>query len=76
MMRSDWVGLAITGGDPMDRLYVASLARKKLPSVDKVCYISPAAIELANPKRRLQAILDEIMGVCHYTNEKKLIIFD
>lgn len=75
-MRNDWVGLAITGGDPMDRLYVASLAMKKLPSVDKVCYISPAVIELANPKRRLQAILDEIRGVCHTKTQKKLLIFD
>ena len=43
---------------------------------EKVLYVNPSMLSVTDPNRRLELASDQILDLCHYRREKKLLIVD
>ena len=70
------MAVSVNGRDQSIAHRIAVQVSSKKDLFDKVVFLNPVMLGLAEPSQRLTMLYDEIMMVCHYTNERKLIIID
>lgn len=69
--------MAITGEDVLRRMHVALRTYEGVAeSFDKVWYASPAMMLMADHTKRPKLLLDQVLNLCHYKTEAKLLIVD